>query len=146
MKVSKITAPLEMSSDEVNEILGGMDDRGFFVPGLMQHGKSLPYIGWYWRHVDFDQPIKLGDCGSFIGFIESNKWGYPQWHVTAEQAEEIRRQVRDIASSPTQEKLQAFYEYIQTCTPEGYEGFDAAMREEERHLQEILSRPRVSGN
>jgi hypothetical protein len=43
------------------------------------HGKRVPYIGWFWRDVDFaERRIPLGHCGDFIGFMRSNKWNHPE--------------------------------------------------------------------
>jgi len=54
------------------------------------HGKRLPYIGWYWRSVDFaGKRISVGDCGEFIGFMENNKWDYPERLLTAEEADHV---------------------------------------------------------
>lgn len=50
------------------------------------HGKRLPYIGWFWRHLRFhSKRLPIGNCGSFIGFIENNKWDYPQRHTTEDE-------------------------------------------------------------
>ena len=38
------------------------------------HGKRVPYIGWFWRAVDFaNKNIPIGDCGEFVGFMENNE-------------------------------------------------------------------------
>lgn len=51
-------------------------------------GKRLPYIGWYWRSVDFAaKSIPVGDCGEFIGFMENNKWGYSERDLTPDEAD-----------------------------------------------------------
>jgi hypothetical protein len=110
-----------VTSDELNANLRDIENdeaKPFFVAGLYHHGKTLPYIGWYWRDVDWDQPLRLGDCGSFIGFMENNKWGYPEWRVTPEQDARIKELARDLASAPTEQKAEAFFLYIQTCRPE----------------------------
>jgi len=52
--------------------------------------KRLPYIGWYWRSVDFaGRSIPVGDCGDFIGFMENNKWDYPERDLTPDEAEHV---------------------------------------------------------
>ncbi|MDE1821220.1 MAG: hypothetical protein KGJ23_07705 [Euryarchaeota archaeon] len=51
-----------------------------------EHGKRLPYIGWYWRHVEFSRgTFPIGDSGGFIGFMENNKWSYPERMTTPEE-------------------------------------------------------------
>lgn len=53
-------------------------------------GKRIPYIGWYWRSVDFARKrIPIGDCGDFIGFMESNKWGHPERDLTDSEADQV---------------------------------------------------------
>lgn len=54
------------------------------------HGKRLPYIGWYWRAVDFARKdITVGDCGDFIGFMENNKWDHPERSLTEPEADHV---------------------------------------------------------
>ena len=55
------------------------------------HGKRIPYIGWYWRDVDFSsrEQITIGDCGEFIGFMENNKWGYNERYLSENEFNNI---------------------------------------------------------
>lgn len=55
------------------------------------HGKRIPYIGWFWRHISFSDltTIPIGDCGEFVGFMENNKWDYPERYLTKAEAEHI---------------------------------------------------------
>jgi hypothetical protein len=57
------------------------------------HGKRVPYIGWYWRNVDFatGKYIPIGDCGEFIGFMENNKWGYASRILTPDEVEKVTK-------------------------------------------------------
>lgn len=105
-----------ISDETLNEMIDEMlaEDERFVIKGLESTGKCIPYIGWYWRCVDFAR-VRLGDCGSFIGFMENNKWEYPEWSVTEEQTKSIRAQLCEIVTEPTQAKLQRFFDYIQTC-------------------------------
>lgn len=49
-------------------------------------GKRIPYIGWFWRDTDFvGKQISIGNCGTFIGVMESNKWDYPERLMTEEE-------------------------------------------------------------
>ncbi len=53
---------------------------------LHGYGKRLPYIGWFWRDLNFyDRSIEIGDCGEFIGFMANNKWDYPERSLTDEE-------------------------------------------------------------
>lgn len=54
------------------------------------HGKRIPYIGWFWRNTDFvGKRVSIGDCGSFIGVMENNKWGYAEREMTAEEVDKF---------------------------------------------------------
>lgn len=54
------------------------------------HGKRVPYVGWYWRSVDFaSSDYRIGDCGSFVGFMENNKWDYPERRMTPDEAAQV---------------------------------------------------------
>lgn len=56
------------------------------------HGKRIPYIGWFWRSVDFaNQYYTIGDCGEFIGFMENNKWGYASRRLTPEESQKVTK-------------------------------------------------------
>jgi hypothetical protein len=69
------------------------DDDAAPLAGLLTHnesGKRVPYIGWYWRDVDFAaKRITIADCGDFIGFCENNKWGYDQRDLTDDEADQV---------------------------------------------------------
>lgn len=56
-----------------------------------EYGKHIPYIGWFWRDVDFSDlsRIPIGNCGSFVGFMKNNKWDYPGRLLTLEEANTI---------------------------------------------------------
>lgn len=102
------------SSDDENDIHGT--------------GKRVPYIGWFWRHIEFSDllHIPIGDCGDFIGFMVNNKWDYPERCLTGDEArkaiaiidEAMKRSedggcLDDIVRS-TNEKLDELWEYLQT--------------------------------
>ena len=119
-----------MDSAELNKRIHDIENSEKFagkVKGLEVACKSLPYIGWFWRDVDFDAPIRLGilPAGSefgesyngWTGFMENNKWGYDEFLCTKEQSAEIRRLLELAATKPTAKKLQAVFDYIQTCKP-----------------------------
>jgi hypothetical protein len=52
------------------------------------HCKRIPYIGWFWRSTDFvNKRVSIGNCGSFIGVMEYNKWGYPKRDMTEQEVD-----------------------------------------------------------
>ena len=113
-----------MTSDELNSALSDLDDENLEVHGLDATGKSVPYIGWYWRYIDFDRPIPLARCQpdpapfgsgtSFVGFIAKNKWGYDQWDTSEKEAKRIRELAEDLTKAPSNKKAQALFDYVQT--------------------------------
>lgn len=111
-----------MTSDEINQRIHEIcDDETFAPPELARHGKTIPYIGWFWRDVDFDKRITLGYCGSFIGFMENNKWDHDEWITTDEQSVAIREAAEAICKCDRDglaPLLQRFYDLIQGCLVE----------------------------
>lgn len=90
--------------------------------------KRVPYIGWFWRHIEFSDPtsIPIGDCGDFIGFMANNKWDYPERNLTAEEAAHViaivdeamrlNQQGGNLAEieAATNNKLRDLWDYLQT--------------------------------
>ncbi len=84
-------------SDHADYEEGDDDPRGY--------GKRVPYIGFYWRNIyldESDREVSIGDCGGgFIGFMQSNKWGYPERQADDALVAEIREVVsRAITEGP----------------------------------------------
>lgn len=53
-------------------------------------GKRIPYIGWYWRNIDFaNKNIPIGDCNDFIGMMANNKWDYPQRYLNDDECDQV---------------------------------------------------------
>ena len=109
-----------MDSETLNMSIGNIcDDDKYSVKGLEDSGKCIPYIGWFWRRVDFNGRIVLGNCEDlFIGFMENNKWAYEEWYTTKEQHTIIVSLLQKAIDNPSNETLQEVFDYIQTCTPE----------------------------
>lgn len=74
----------------LNDFAGRYADYGDEPKDPHGHGKRLPYIGWYWRPLDFAAGhVTIADCGDFIGVCENNKWGHQQRHMTPEEVEKF---------------------------------------------------------
>ena len=53
-------------------------------------GKRAPYIGWFWRNVDFfSGDIPIGDCGEFKGFMQNNKLDHPERRLTDAEVTDV---------------------------------------------------------
>ena len=60
------------------------------IAGGKAYGKRVPYIGWYWRNVDFvNKSISIGNCGDYIGVMENNKWDYPERLLTENECDQV---------------------------------------------------------
>lgn len=105
----------ELSSDQLNEILTDLaDNEGYDVRGLEGTGKCIPYVGWYWRQVDFDADAGyLGDCGQFVGFMQKDKWGYGYIIVKGEKWARVKQLLRAAVADPSDTTLQAVFDYMQ---------------------------------
>lgn len=116
-----------MNSEELNEkisLLDDMDDPPFCAFGE----KPIPYIGWFWREVDFDkEAYTFGIVPGantrkglpVVGFMENNKWDYSTVRVTPEQSKEIRRLLEIAVQELTAENLRAVNDAIQGLLPVG---------------------------
>lgn len=90
-------------------------------------GKPVPYIGWYWRDVDFDRDecwfgvIPAGADGNskpLVGFMENNKWGYGYLLAQGETWQNIRALLEKAVRNPTPETLTALNDAIQALAKE----------------------------
>jgi hypothetical protein len=94
------------------------------------HNKRLPYIGWYWRNLNFaDKKIPIGfDEYGYVGFMVSNKWGYPERHLTHYEVEKLISIIDDAMrineegddlknlNHRKMEAIEAIYPWIQSLT------------------------------
>lgn len=90
-------------------------------------GKSVPYIGWFWREINFHSKyIPIGNCGEFIGFMANNKWGHPERDLLIYEVDKVIELIdeamhleKDGSEEDVQEALKNLWEYMQTLTIEG---------------------------
>lgn len=106
-----------MTSEELNQRVKQVCDEVDVFEAF--GGKCIPYIGWYWRDVDFDAEtyrfgvIPDGD-GSLIGFMENNKWGYSRVEADETEWAEIKQLLVEAVTDSTVEKLGTVNSAIQT--------------------------------
>lgn len=126
-----------MTDEKLNEIISLLCERNFLdiladtgpssgawreLPEMFkQAGKPIFYIGWYWREVGFEHGLILGYCtpADMVGFMQSNKWGYPSLYIEGEAAEGIRTRLVEIArkyedDTLTITDLAAFHGHLQS--------------------------------
>lgn len=72
----------EIINDHYNDFCGSYADD--------ESSKRIPYLGWYWRHVNFAElKITIGMGGGLVGFMENNKWDYPERDLTEAEAKKV---------------------------------------------------------
>jgi hypothetical protein len=94
-------------------------------------GKRVPYIGWYWRECNFAAgDVSIGDCVSFTGFMQNNKWGHPERRMTRFECDMVQEFVREAKAlnngnddmhrlTPAAEaKMREFWAWMQTLEVE----------------------------
>ena len=54
------------------------------------HGKRVPYMGWFYRHMEFSEGrLPLGFNSGYVAFMANNKWDYHERYTTPEEFERI---------------------------------------------------------
>lgn len=127
----KLTGPSNdllgrFTSDSLNEKLSAISDEADEYGYESFGGKAIPYIGWYWRNVDFNEqgsysfgvlPVITGFDGNDkprVGFMENNKWDYKYITATPEQWKAIKQKLVAVAVKPCRETLKAADDEIQS--------------------------------
>jgi len=108
-----------MTSDELNRRIAELCDEPEDCGGFEAFGgKSIPYVGWFWRTVNFG--IGRGPITQFgilpggeVGFMERNKWGYSSVTATDEQWENIKELLEDAVLDPARDRFEKVYDAIQ---------------------------------
>lgn len=123
-----------MTSKELNAAIVSLDDlpNAHELRSRDQMEKIVPYIGWFWRSVDFDAPaysfgvIPAGtpaytmsdgngtesygprSDAPCVGFMENNKWDYPYTReTTTEEWADIKRRLIALCECPTPENAES---------------------------------------
>lgn len=120
---------------EYNDFLRDLADYREGAVDPHGHGKRVPYIGWYWRHVAFSAgTFSIGNCGDFIGFMENNKWGYPERLVTPDEFAAVMAIIDaamvansrggrlDQIVAATHAEIDRLWDYLQTLEIGAYDG------------------------
>lgn len=103
-----------MNSETLNKKIYEIDDKDELSTS---GGKCIPYIGWFWRNVDFDaKTYRFGILpGEFVGFMENNKWDYNYTReLTPKEWEKVKALLVDAVTNPTKKTTRVVWDYIQT--------------------------------
>ena len=119
---------MRVTSEMLNEKIREICDDGTLYNAFGD--KSIPYIGWFWRDVDFDSHtyefgilpvIRTGfdrNDKVRVGFMESNKWGYEYVDCPADTWAEIKMLLEAAVTNPCRETLKAVDDKIQSLLGE----------------------------
>ena len=115
-----------MNSNELNERIAAICDGDIHYEAF--GGKAIPYIGWFWREINFDRetgllgviPGKEAGGKPLVGFMSRNKWSYDYIHCDGEDWAEIKRLLEAAVTDTCRETLQAVDDKIQSLLPERY--------------------------
>ena len=131
---------MKYTSRELNKKLEALSNRKdiYSVCGV---GKAIPYIGWFWREVMFDNvTLCLGDCGEFIGFMENNKWGYDYVEVNKENSDKLKDMLCNIVDNPTTNSLHELFLFIQSLRSiKDIESTICSLKDEKRDIEQQIN-------
>lgn len=119
-----------MSSDLMNRMICNFegDEEGKIYESPLGE-KLIPYIGWFWRKVDFDWPnCTLGILPSLsgpyeenltdkVGFMQNNKWGYKEFEVNGDQWKYLVEHIKTALQSKKADDFKIVYDYMQRLKP-----------------------------
>lgn len=121
-----MTTRKPMCSDEINRRILEFDNEMGTPVFDAFGGKPIPYLGWFWRKVNFDYegyyfavmpvldtPYEKTDK-PFMAFMESNKWGYNTIYCGPEDWAEVKKLIIIALESMTTKDFEAANDKIQS--------------------------------
>ena len=135
------TAEDVLSGEDLNKAIRELETQ---FENDMPHSKPIPYMGWFWRTVNFDADrCSFGLCPNgtgkppFVAFMENNKWGYSSITIDGNNWNAIKAVLQVAARERTLASVRAAYDAIQalganlrsTGDCEDENGFDATLWE-----------------
>lgn len=122
-----------MDSKEMNKAIHELeDDLDNSIYESCIGEKLIPYIGWFWRPVDFDSdncwlgilPIYDEDGESNdtvkVGFMVKNKWFYDKFMVDGDEWQILKTIIGNALRKQTSENFKEVDEYMQKLLPKEY--------------------------
>ena len=122
----------QMNSEEINAAIIKLDDHGRSKNEIYHScigDKIIPYIGWFWRPVNFDRDFcQLGVLPIYesrlernnkvkVGFMENNKWGYDMFKVEGEQWKTLKELIINAVKKKDSDGFGAVDSYMQSLLP-----------------------------
>ncbi len=109
-----------MDDKELNARLAeGLADVAY--PHGLDSGKAIPYVGWFWRYIDFTDRLSLYypsgsggfDVPVFFGFMQNNKWDYDTVSVNDGDRDAIRAALVNYVNDPCEATAKAAWDKVQ---------------------------------
>jgi len=114
-----------MTSKEINDRIDELSLRDDRIYESILGEKLIPYIGWFWRTVDFDKDYcwlgiipNEGNSGAkkpLIGFMVNNKWDYDSIKVHGDLWTSIKDAIITAILSENPEDFKYVDELIQSA-------------------------------
>lgn len=108
-------APASCTSDEMNKWLDSVANYS-----LPPYGKRVPYLGSYWRPIDFStkrlpiSSIPLGPNGQMNGFAAKSSGNYARRDTTDDEYDKIMAFIEKARSGDLDAGMQELWDYMQT--------------------------------
>ncbi len=83
----------KLTDEEYCRIASGDQD----PPALMNTGKTIPYLGWYWR--EWTEPGGVSLYEDQVWIDEAGKWDYPSTYVSEEDRIRVMKLVTDMGKA-----------------------------------------------
>lgn len=104
-----------LTSDELNAAIVALETG---------EEKPIPYLGFFWRHVDFDAEsydFGVAPIGGklWVAFMENNKWGYPTVEAKGDAWAAIKLAIRVAVTEPSHQNLGVVKDLLQALVPPG---------------------------
>ncbi len=119
-----------MTSKKINKLINDLEDFENPIYKSCIGEKLIPYIGWFWRTVNFD----ADECGlgiipkltegfettdaPHIGFMENNKWDYEEFYIDGDVWKNLKELIVDAIKSKQPDKFKKVDEYMQKLSPQ----------------------------
>lgn len=124
-----------MNSKEINDEICKLDDVDPPIYESCIGKKLIPYIGWFWRTVNFDTNTyslgvipPYGNDGDIdsndsykVGFMENNKWDYNEFKIGKVEWGILKHLITTALIDKTKEAFKAVDDYMQSLLPKKYE-------------------------
>ena len=125
----------KLDSKAMNDILYSLDNREDIPYKSCIGEKAIPYIGWFWRTVDFNKdycmlgvlPVYDSEYESNdkpkVGFMENNKWNYYEFRIDGEIWKMLKKLIAEALVSFHPKDFEAVDHYMQGLLKDsGYQG------------------------